>query len=491
MIQRVDDLGGSARRALRWTALSAFCGVGLQLLQILVLARLLEPGDFGRMAMIIAMISIASTFAELGLSSAIIQKPSVLPSELSTLYVVNLLVGLAFFLVAWIVAPWITAVVGFGDITGMVRVAAAVFVVAPLGLQFRALLQKTLNFRLLTLVVISGQAVGTSVAISLALNDVGVWSLIIGYVGTEATTAVLLVLVGTQLGFWSGFGWDLRAVRSYLVFGGFRLAAMIANGIHSRMDQLAIGSLIGPTSLGYYTVAQRLVWDPVQRINPIVTRVAFPAFALVQDDPERLRSGYLRMNELLLGINAPLLLGFAAAAPLAVPLLLGPGWDKTIFLVQVLVFYALFRSVGNAGGALVMAKGRADWSFYWNLLLLVLMPTGILIAVLTTDGIGGIAGILTIMQGLLLILHYFILVRRLIGPCGYAYFRSVARPLLIAMLMALSVWQIDTMLVAYAHGPRLAIMMAAGSVIYLLLSMLFQQKLVRELLRLVGITRLY
>ena len=111
-----------------------------------------------------------------------------------------------------------------------------------------------------------------------------------------------------------------QKVTGYLSFGLYRVGAMAVNSFNSRFDQLLIGPLLGSGALGFYNMAFRLSQEPIQQINPILTNVAFPVFSKVQDQPGKLKRGYIQMIDLLTSINAPLLIGLAAIAPVAVPL---------------------------------------------------------------------------------------------------------------------------------------------------------------------------
>jgi O-antigen/teichoic acid export membrane protein len=464
-------------------------GASLQLLQVAVLARMLGPDEFGQMAVILVLLSIGRTFAEFGLSSAIIQRPKVGKSELGTLYAFNLVVGLVLFAALWVTAPWASAILNVGDTTKLIRGAAIVFLIAPWGLQIRALLQKRLEFRVLTTISLSAGTIGTGAAIGLALNGFGVWALLGGYLVTEGATAGLLLQRAYRDHLLAGLAWNLGGVKSYLVFGGYRLAAMVANTLNAKVDQLLVGGIMGASVLGYYNIAQRLALEPVQKLNPIVTRVAFPVFSLAQDDLERLRRGYLRMSRLLLGINAPLLVGLAATAHLVVPVFLGPNWDQAVPLVRLLAVYALLRSVGNAGGALLMARGRADWSFYWNLALLLVVPAAVWTAAETTGTAIGVATALILVHACVIVVHYFALIRRLIGKCGAEYLIGILRPVLAATLMGAVVFFCDWLLIAHSRVLRMTIGVLLGCLLYCALSFAFQRELVTELGQILGIRK--
>jgi O-antigen/teichoic acid export membrane protein len=480
------DLGGLARRGIRWTAVSAVGSATLQLLQIAVLARLLDPADFGRMAMLLVILSIGSTFSEFGLSSAIIQRPDVRRSELATLYSINLLMGISIAAVLWILAPWINVLIGMGEMTALIRGTAVLFLVVPWGAQFQALFQKKVAFATLACANLVALLGGTVVAIIFARAGFGVWALLAGYLVTQTMRTAIVVSIGVRQGLWSGFNWNPTSVGKYLSFGGLRLAAMLANSINARIDQLVIGSLMGAAPLGVYNVAHRLVLDPVQRINPKVTRVAFPVFSLAQTEPERLQRGFLRMNRLLLSVNAPLLFGLAVTAHLVVPMFLGPNWADAVLLVRILVLYALFRSIGNAAGSLIVAKGRVDWGFYWNVGLLLVVPATVWLAAHLTASAAGVASALVALYALVLAAHYFLLLQRLIGKCGFAYLVSIAKPTVAAGLMAGFVSLCDVVVAGFQPFLRLAILLLSGVLAYIVFSLLIHRELLSEVFHVVA-----
>lgn len=489
MSSSTDDLGAAARRSVRWTSVNAIGTVALQMLQVVVLARLLEPEDFGQMAILLVMLTICSNFSELGLSSAIIHKSVTRRSDLATLYVLNLLAGVVIALFLWIAAPWISAFFNLGPMTALIRGVAVSFLISPWGLQCQVLMQKRLEFASLAALNLTSLAIGTLGAIALAFAGFGVWSLIGGYLVQRIVSAAGSVAVAIRKELWSGFAWDLAGARSYLAFGGFRLAATAVNGINTRMDQLVIGTLMGAGPLGLYNVAQRLALEPVQRIVPIVSRVALPLFSLAQDQPARLRRGYMRMNGLLLGITAPLLLGLAATAHVVVPVLLGPKWDAGIQLVRVSALYSVLRSIGSAAGPLLLAKGRADWSLYWDAGKLVVVPVAIWLSMQWSNSILAVAWALVLLQVVLLIAHYFFLLRNLIGNCGVEHLMTIARPMLTAAAMAWLVWTLDSLLTELPLILRLLVLPLAGAIAYVAFSLAVQRQLMNELLDLVGARR--
>ena len=79
--------------AVRWTTAAAVARSVMQLAQVAILARLLSPVDYGLMAIVTVVLNFATIFADLGLTSAYIQKQNVTPVQRSSLFWLNLTMG--------------------------------------------------------------------------------------------------------------------------------------------------------------------------------------------------------------------------------------------------------------------------------------------------------------------------------------------------------------------------------------------------------------
>ena len=91
---------GLRRQALsgvKWTGGATLITATLQFLQIVVLARLLLPEDFGLMALVTIVIGFVQTYTDMGISGAIVQRQDATVQQLSSLFWLNILVGLGVF----------------------------------------------------------------------------------------------------------------------------------------------------------------------------------------------------------------------------------------------------------------------------------------------------------------------------------------------------------------------------------------------------------
>lgn len=475
------SLRQQATAGVKWSGVASAVIAVLQLTQTAILAHILLPEDFGLMALVMMVMGLVQAYADMGVSNAIIHKQDTTPDQLSSLYWLNILAGIIIFVFVVALAPFAAGIFGEPRLQVLMVWAALSFLITPLGQQFHILLQKNLRFRALAAIEIFTILVATSTSISLALAGHGVYALVWGQLSAVAVSTLSLLAIGLR-------EWRPRLrfrredLKGYLSFGLFQMGERSINYFNTKVDQLLIGSLLGVEALGYYSLAFNLVMMPIMRMNPIITRVAFPVFSKVQHDIERLKQGYLIALQVLSLINFPIFFGLAMLAPWIVPILFGDGWIPAVILVQILSFIALLRSVANPLGSLLLAKGRPDLGFYWNALLLSTQAVGVYLGA-KLGGAVGVGFALLALQMLYFVGSYFFLVRRLLGPCLADYLMSMVPQLAISVAMALAV----AAMMLLASQPTVLVLtgvVTGGFVIYSGLHFVFRKQQLLEIKRL-------
>jgi lipopolysaccharide exporter len=465
--------------SVKWSGISTGIVTALQFITTAVLARLLSPSDFGLMGMIMVVIGFAQAFADMGISNAIIHRQDATIDQLSSLYWANIIAGAIIFCVVCAGTPLIVGFYREPRLDGLLHLTAVIFLITPLGQQFQILLQKELQFNRLAKIEIATSVVYPAVAISLAFSGFGVFALIWAVLAN--TTARVFLLCGACWHQWRPrFHFARQDLKGYMHFGLYQMGERSINYLNSNLDYLLIGSMLGANSLGYYTLAYNLIIKPSTVINPVITKVAFPVFSKIQNETERLKSGYLKVLQLLATVNFPMMSGLAAVAPVAVPVIFGEQWLPSVILIQILAIVGLLRSTGNPVGSLLLAKGRADLGFKWNLALTVTQIPGLYLGA-KIEGAVGVAAAFSMLQALYSIFNYIILIRTLIGPCLRDYIQSMWPSLWMSGLMAGAVFFIAGFLRTEPAPIILIIQVLTGTVLFLVLMICSQKTLLNEM----------
>jgi O-antigen/teichoic acid export membrane protein len=476
-----EPLAEKALCAVRWTSLNMTCQVGVQFLSLFILGRLLSPRAFGLMAMIMVIIEIVNVFARMGLSEAIIYKKDISRDEISSLYFLNIAVGGILFVVIFCLSESISRLYSEPDLTPLIQVLSPVFLVSAFGVIFEILLRKNLSFETVAKVNVFSHVSSFLCMIVLALWGAGVYSLVFGQLLFHLARSIFLFRVAAKERWLPRMHFSFSEIVFYLKFGLYRVLAMSANQINSRVDQLLIGSMLGSVALGFYNVAFRIIYLPVNQVNPTLTQVAFPFFSKIQDDIPRLKRNYIRYINLIMSINAPVLAGITALSPVLVPLLMGDKWLPSVPIVQALAFYVFMRAIFNATGSLMMAKGKASWTFYWCISMLFIIPVTTYSALKLTGSVVGVCFALGAIFFVFFFVHYFLFVRRLLGSFLFEYLKTICKPLLLSSIMGIFTYMLTFLLHNVPKAISAPVLIGFGIIFYFVLTIIFNPSFVNEM----------
>lgn len=477
----MSTLKNKAANSVKLTSMSMFIASILQLIQLVVLGRILGPEIFGIIALVQIIIQFSQLYMDMGITDAIIQKEKVGKIELSSLYWFSIFIGFAMFLILFITAPLIAGIFQQQQLESLIRVVGISFIIIPFGQQFQTIATKNLEFANITKYEILATLTGVLITLFFAVYmGAGAWSLVFGNIGNALIRTVPWVIIGfanPETRPQMVFSWG--KIKDLLIFGMYRLGTATANFFNTKIDQIVIGIMMGPQILGYYSMAMNLIMQPIQKLNPMITRVSFPVFSKIQNDKLRLQKGYLFIIKLIMTINAPLFAGLIVLAPYVVPIMLGDEWGNVILLVQILSFYALFRALGAPSGSLFTAVGKVRWSFYWQIGLLFIVPVVVYFSSLTGEIII-VAIAMGLLRFVLFFINYFSRIRFIIGNSLASLVQSIFIPIFHSLIMA-AVLQVLILQLSRMNDTGIIIVnVLTGVLIYTLLMFAFQRKLIRE-----------
>ena len=377
-----------AMQGVKWTALSSGVLAFFQLVQLMVLARYLTPHDFGLIAILGVITSFSQLFVDFGLSKSIIYKQSVTNEQLSSLYWFNVLVALFIYCVILISSSFIAEFYHESSLSLYINLMSTILIIQSFGQQFRTLFQKELYFNILAKLDIFSVIISFFTLIVLILYNVGIMAFIVATIVMVAMRTILLIINGIKY-HKPQFVFNLFEIKEFLRFGLFSVGNDIISTITGHLDVIIIGKLLGTESLGIYNIMKELILRPAQLINPIITKVSFPTMAKFNHDLLQVKKIYLKVINYVASINFPIYIISIIFAQELVDIFLGEKWLPYISIFQILAIWALFRSIGNPVGSLIMALGKPHIEMYWNMLMVLYIPIQVYIS--SYWGIIGIA----------------------------------------------------------------------------------------------------
>lgn len=352
-----------AQRAVRGTAYilaSSYANMAMGIVYGILMARLLDPNDFGVFALALFFFTLIDVRGKLGLDYAFIHRHPTTDSLVATHWALQVSAS-AITLILVTLAAAIIHRLDYPAATVPIMIAlAGVMIIEAAGTTARAALEKELVFSRSTVVVTVSLLLSYVAAIGLAASGYGYWALV-GQVAVNAAAG--------SVGFWWAYrqtgrrpsirfsfsrdiaGWMLR-------FGAALAIGAIATTILLQFDNFLVGTFVGAAALGYYALAYKVAQWPTGLVTHIVARASLPTYAKLQNDPARLSKAFELSLWLILTVATPLALAIFVSAPDFLILLFGEKWLPSAILLRFLIVYSVLRPLLDDTGALFTAIGK-------------------------------------------------------------------------------------------------------------------------------------
>ncbi len=388
---------------------------------LMLLTRLLDPADFGVVAVAMTVVSLVSLIADLGFGTYLTQVGELTPRLVSTAWWYSVGSGLVLAGTVALAAPLIESAFGIDGVAGvMVAISPAVLFVGVSAVPI-ALLRRRLRFRALALQAVLAAIVAQVVAVVLALAGLGVWALV-----AQVVVAQGIILVAS---------WTTSRLRPRAHFSGRDFGIMVRFGssvvginlvaaARLSAENAIVAQVLGAAALGRLSIAQRLVLTTQEAAGAAIAPVSTVVFAQVRDDPARLRRGYDRALSLAYVVIAPAMTFIFVASSVLVPFVFGEAWTAAAGLASALAVAAIFTITATVDHGLFLGSGRPGrWLVYAvGIDALTLATT----AVLVPYGIVAVA----------------------VGFVGVAAFATIVRAVLVSRLLAAPLWSVARRTVA-------------------------------------------
>lgn len=444
----------------------------------IILARLLMPSDYGTVALVMVFLTILQVFADSGFGSALIQKKGADDLDFSSVFFVNITIGLLLYGIMWIAAPAIAQFYGMADLVSLVRVMSLVLLINALRNVQQAYVSKHMIFKRFFYATLSGSIVSAVVGVAMAYMGFGVWALVAQQLTNNAIgTAVL----------WYTVQWRPKLICSFerlkglFSFGWKMLTSALLDTGYQQLWQLIIGKIYSPADLAFFNQGQKFPNLIVTNINASIDSILLPTMASEQDNRARVRDMTRRAIKTSIFIMAPMMMVLAFSSVNVVTLVLTEKWLPCVPFLCIFCIDYMFWPVHTANLNAINALGRSD---IFLKLEIIKKVVGLSLLFYTMQ-----YGVLAMAYGMLVsgVASQIINAwpnRKLLG---YGYLHQL-RDLLPSIILAVISGAVSygVGLLPLHLGMLLALQIFAGAITYLILSYVFH---VDSLQYLLGIVR--
>jgi teichuronic acid exporter len=358
-------LGGIA-----WTAAAKWGSQMLTWLCLLLVARLLEPRDFGVVGVAGVYLGLIAAFSEFGFGSAVITLRDLTINDIAQINTFSAISGAIGFLVSCALAIPMGWFFRSPELPAVIIVMSTNFLILGFKTVPSSALQKDLRFRRLSLIDSVAAITQSLCVLLLAWLGRGYWALALGsVVGAMVTTALNVASRP-----WSFERPRLKSLSYAVNFSWQVLVARLSWILYSDADFLVAGRVLGTTALGAYTFAWNLATIPVEKVTALVGQVTPAFFSANQVDYNALRRYLQSLTEAVSLVTFPATIGLGLVAPEFIGLFLGSRWSAAVAPLEVLAFYGSIRSVSALLGPLLTALRETRLLMWTNIAAAILMP---------------------------------------------------------------------------------------------------------------------
>ena len=352
---------------IKWTTFATVNNSIVQIIKLSILTRILDSSNFGLIAIVLMVTGFFELFSGIGLFVALLHEKDVTPQQYSSIFWVNLFIGLGLFIIVILGAPLIATFYNESILRILLPLMGVQLLLNSFGRLFYTFKQRNLEFDFISKVNIIGAYIGSIITIILAVFDYGIYSLVYGILVQTFFIQLIYTLSGSCK-YRVLFYCNISDIKSLMKIGGFQVGSQILDYAANKIDVFLIGRFFGMESLGIYNLAKELIQKPVQIINPIITNVAIPAFSRIQDNIIIVKDNYLKILKVLCSINFPIFIClFIFATPISI-VLYGSTYIHVAVFIRILSVWGILTSIVNPAAILIVSKGRTDLGFYWTII---------------------------------------------------------------------------------------------------------------------------
>lgn len=431
-----ESLRNKSVKSFGWKFAQQLCTLGATFVIQLILARILEPADFGIVAITTVFMTLANTIIDTSFSSAVIQRASIDQNQMSSLFFANFGLSLLVYAVLFFTAPLITGFYGEPLLTPILRVQGLRVLFSAMYSIQSALLTRRMEFQKIFVAYLCGAIVQGVVGIGMAKLGFGIWALVISTVVNYLVAGLMIVVMSAWL---PKPYFSYHLVKDALSFSSKVLVVSVVKKLFYNVRKIAMGKVYDSTVLGLFDKGFQFPSTIMTVVDGSLTQVAFTSLSKLQDNKKKLSDAMRLYVQMITYITAPMLLGMIMVAKPMVIVLLTEKWIECVPYLRIVCLTNLFVPLLVKSDAF-NAIGRSDMSMKLNV-------SGIILAIVLLLGCIPLSPHVMVFSGFVsnLLLHIAIGVATK-KEFGYTYREQVKdffRPILLSLPMCAAIFLIS------------------------------------------------
>ncbi len=369
-----------------WISYATFITRIFAFLSSLVLARLLEPSDFGIIGIAYVFWSFFSLFIQDTAGAFIIYKGIEHPKYVNTAYTISLLVGLALAFVVTATSPLIANFFKEPALTWILIAFAFNLILSSAGYVYSAVMTRQMKYRGIANITLANSIMRLLCTTGAAFLGFSYWSFVIGDTASWIVNCVLARYY-SRYKFRLQIDAEVKSEVQSFYFG--TVASSFGLYTNFNIDNFAVGKLLGSASLGYYNLAYQLTNAFSSIATAVFNQLGMPVFAQLSDDKQQQNTLLKVVEQMAILTAAICALIFLTVDSQVVALVFGEKWLPIVKVIPGLLIFSYFRIINSSLFSMLVAKGRPDINAKVNLQIAPIAVGSFILGA----NLGGIVGV--------------------------------------------------------------------------------------------------
>ena len=428
----------------------------------IILARILTPGDYGAVGLILVFITLANVFVSNGFGESLVQKQDASDKDFSTIFWCSFTFSIVLYILLFIGAPGIARFYNNDLLCPLIRVLALKLPISSISTIQHAYVSKHMQFKKFFFSTLGGTLISGVVGVIMAYMGFGPWAVVAQYlVNTTIDTIVLFFTVPWRPHFW----FERESARELLGFGWKMMLSAFINSAYSEIRSLIIGKVYSAEDLAQYKRGHQFPQLFITNINTAVSAVIFPAISLVNDDISEVKRLTRKSMIVTSYLIFPMMVGLGVVAEPLVKFLLTDKWLPCVpFLQLACISYGL-QPIQTANCQAIKSIGRSDVYLKMEIakktigigLLIAFMKRSVMAIAITDVVAVAISAIISVIPN-----------KRLIGYSYYEQIKDLFPSVILSAVMGLIIYPIGKL--SISAFVIIILQVLTGALIYYVLS---------------------
>lgn len=352
-----EGLRNKTLKGVGWSAIDNVASYAISFIIGILLARLLEPEDYGLVGLTGIFMVLCYALIDGGLGSALIRKKDATDDDYNTVFITNLVMSILMYATIFVCAPWIADFFERQELIALVRVQSLAMIIGALSFVQRIKITKKIDFKTITKISVFASIISGITGVTMAFLGCGVWALVFHSLSSQIIKTLCYWFVNKWI---PTLKFCKESFKELFGFGWKMMLSGILNSFWGELYKLIVGKVYSPGALGQYTRACSFSELFSSNITGVVQRVTYPVLSSIQDDKTRMVEGYRKIIKLTMFATAICMLSLGAISEPLIYCLIGEKWHDAAMYLPVICLTMSLYPLHAINLNMLQVQGRSD-----------------------------------------------------------------------------------------------------------------------------------